>query len=126
VEGKKGDACYYCASAIMQVRETRVSKSASLFYHESRRVSHSVFHHESGCLLFFIKVGASHIPYIERPALEWCVSISYPPLSMISARAEQWRHPILPCYSHVLTIFFHFWMRLSKNLMVMNHNSCKG
>jgi hypothetical protein len=62
-----------------------------------------------GMPLFSMKEGLSPIPYIERRALEWHVSISYPPynayfqLGQNSGDNRSWS---------VVTISFPFWMCL--------------
>jgi hypothetical protein len=64
------------------------------------------------------KAVASSIPYIERRALESCVSVLSHPYK---AHSQLWQNIGGDRSYHVLSLFLPFL-----NLVVMKHNSCKS
>jgi hypothetical protein len=62
----------------MQVKETRVSQSASSFIMKAGASLIPSPIMKAGTSPFIMKVGVSLIPYIKRRALEWRISVSYP------------------------------------------------
>jgi hypothetical protein len=107
----------------MQVKEMRVSRGAFPSITKAGTFSIPSPITKAGASASITKAGASPIPYIERQALEWCVSISYPPYK---ARSQLGQNSGGAQSCPVLTIFFSFWMCPSKILAVMKYNSGKG
>jgi hypothetical protein len=103
---QKGDACYYCASLIMQVNGEVWKKGDVCYYCVSPSTQVGVTHVARGASPFITKAGASPIPYIERWALEWRVSISCPPYK---ACLQLGQNSGGSQYCPVLTISFPFW-----------------
>jgi hypothetical protein len=90
---------------------------------DARCSGHVSFYHESGRVSFYNKSGrVSYSVYREMSVRMVCLCFISPLKSTLSARAEQWWCPILPYSYH----FFPFLDALSKNLVVMKHNSYKG
>jgi hypothetical protein len=74
-------------------------------------------------LLLAMKASMSPFLYKGRQALEWCVSISYPPYN---ARCQLGQNNGGVRYCSVVTISFRFQTRPSKIIVVTNYNSYKG
>jgi hypothetical protein len=107
--------CSYYTSPITQVKGDAHCLGRVSYYHESRHISHSVTHHKSVCVSFYNESGrVSHSVYRGR-ALEWCISISYPPYKTHSQQGQN-NGGTRSC--PVLTISFPFWRCPSKNLAV--------
>jgi hypothetical protein len=93
------------------------------FYHESGCVSHFVSHHKSGRVSFYHKSGRiSHSVYRETGIRMARLCFISSLKSALPARTEQWQRPILSCSYY----FFSFLDTLSKNLLMMKHNSYMG
>jgi hypothetical protein len=63
----------------MQVKEMHVARGASPFITKAGMSLILSPIMKAGVSHFITKAGTSPIPYIERRALKWCISIFYPP-----------------------------------------------
>jgi hypothetical protein len=126
VEGKKEMLCFLVRLSIFNIRDAPafMTKGRHMFvWHISdyaRKGRHALL---GAHLLLATKAGMSPFPRKGRRALEWHISVLFPPYNAWSHLGQN-NGGARSC--HILTISFHFWMHPSKNLVVTKYNSCKG